>query len=158
MSKKGEAMNILHSLTLSLSSSVQSYTKSRQNSLHETISPTEKETLIKPIAGIQVSLSDKGLEKLAEEKQTLGEKIKETLTPKDSEKVKDKAERENDALDKIIDNIKEKIKEVKKELQSLQNDKSENAQKTRKLLNSQLTTLNGALMSMIGKKLELTKS
>ncbi|WP_286232686.1 hypothetical protein [Thalassotalea sediminis] len=119
---------------------------------------TEQVSAKAEVPNAKVSISDNALEKLAQEQQALGKKLGEQLTSTASESSEDKAvsdESELEKIDKLIEKIKEQIEQKQREINALNNDKSEQAEEQRKLLSSELTALNGTLISLIGKKLEL---
>jgi uncharacterized protein (DUF305 family) len=99
-----------------------------QNNLQSATSSTE------------VNISHEARDKLAQQLQA--EKVEE-----------EKNESDTEFLDKMIDQIQEQIKEIKQELRKLNNDNVKEVQQEKKMLESQLSSLNGTLLSLYGKKI-----
>lgn len=107
-----------------------------------------------PSASTQVDISPEAKDKLAQEKNELGQKLAQQLHPDGVEDTKEsKSDVDLEFLDKLIEQTKEQIEEVQQELRELNNDNSEQAQQEKKMLQSQLISLNGTLLGLFGKKL-----
>ena len=103
----------------------------------------------------KLDISSEAREKLTIEVQAQKDKITQQL--KDSAKAsveESKDDSENDYLDQLIEQIQEQIKEIKQKLHSLDRENSEQSRQEKKMLESQLMSLNGTLMSLFGKKLK----
>jgi len=109
--------------------------------------------------GIVLNISSEGREKLAKENKELGKELAQQLHDKTNNTAKE-AEKTNekDPVDKLISDIQQQIDEIKEKLQALENDESEEAVEQRKALEAQLTSLNGTLMELIGKKMNEVKA
>ncbi len=105
----------------------------------------------KAIASSHVNISPEAREKLAQEQSELGHKLAQQLESDNIEE--EKNESDTEFLDKMIEKIQEQIKEVQQELRKLNNDNSEEVQQERKMLESQIMSLNGTLFGLFGKKL-----
>jgi chromosome segregation ATPase len=88
----------------------------------------------------EVNISHEARDKLAQQLQA--EKVEE-----------EKNESDTEFLDKMIDQIQGQIKEIKQELRKLNNDNAKEVQQEKKMLESQLSSLNGTLLSLYGKKI-----
>ena len=88
----------------------------------------------------EVNISHEARDKLAQQLQA--EKVEE-----------EKNESDTEFLDKMIDQIQEQIKEIKQELRKLNNDNAKEVQQEKKMLESQISSLNGTLLSLYGKKI-----
>ncbi|MEW6991022.1 hypothetical protein AADZ91_10070 [Colwelliaceae bacterium 6441] len=101
-----------------------------------------------------VILSFEGLEKLKEEEGSLNKRIGRQIY-EDYKKDRAKSEQsDKDPIDELIDNLKEKITDLNKKIKSLRYDNSNGAKLNSRMLNAQLVTLNGTLMSLMGKKIQ----
>ncbi len=99
----------------------------------------------------QVNISPQAREKLALEQSEQGPKLAQQLQTDNIEE--EKNESDTEFLDKMIEKTQEQIKEIQRELRELNNDNSKEVQQERKMLESQLTSLNGTLLGLFGKKL-----
>jgi hypothetical protein len=106
-------------------------------------------------SGVQVNISKQGhqaQEKYAQDKAKLGQKISNQLRANNN-KDDQVEEKSSDPFELAIALIKEQIREVKLQLEKLENDDSEVADKQREILNAQLIELNGQLLSTYEKKM-----
>lgn len=102
-----------------------------------------------------LSISQEARDKLQQEQREIGKKLGEQLTTAKPDKTEtENQDSEITLLDKLIKEVKEQIKETQRKLAQLQNDKSDQAAEKRKLLEAQLMSLNGTLISLIGKKIK----
>lgn len=102
----------------------------------------------------QVNISPEARDKLAQEQSELGQKLAQQLHPDSVEDTKEnKSDVDTEFLDKLIEQTKEKIKEVQQERRALNSDNSEQGQQEKRMLDSQLMSLNGTLLGLFGKKL-----
>ncbi len=88
----------------------------------------------------QVNISPEAREKLAEQLQAENNE-------------EEKNEIDTEFLDKMIEQIQEQIKEIQQELRKLNSDNGKEVQQEKKMLESQLSSLNGTLLGLFGKKL-----
>ncbi len=135
--------------------------KPRSTSQAMTITSVESEEmnsiLEKAQPGIQVNISKEAQqaqeqEKQAQEKHKLGQEIANQLRANNNkdEKVEEKSD---NPFDRVIAMIKEQIREVKLQLEKLEGDDSEAADKQREMLNAQLLELNGQLLAAYEEKM-----
>lgn len=107
-----------------------------------------------PSDSIQVNLSPEARDKLAQEQSELGQKLAQQLHPDSIEETKESESNvDTEFLEKLIEQTEEQIKEVQQERRELNNDNSEQAQQEKRMLDSQLVSLNGTLLGLFGKKL-----
>ncbi len=110
-------------------------------------------------SGAQVNISQAGKTKLEQEQSEIGKSIAEQINEQSQTNTDEiKSATEQNRLDKMIKEVKEQLKSVQQELSKVKNSRFEDSDKKENLLRSQLITLNGTLIALIGKKMETLKS
>lgn len=92
---------------------------------------------------------------LAEDKVSISKAAISAYRDKQTENTNDSGNRtmENSINDNFIESITKQIEALKQEINQIRYDKSKAAQRTKKMLQFQLNTLNASLMDLLGKKL-----
>jgi len=104
---------------------------------------------------IKVNISPQAQEKLEQEKNDISQKLGLQKENSKAEKTKEnKSDTETKSLDKLIGDTQERIKEIQEKIRRLKGKNTEEVQQERKMLESQIMSLNAILISLFGKKLE----
>lgn len=90
---------------------------------------------------------------LADEKLTISEEALSLFRQNPTEK-SDTASAQEATNNKLLEQIKEQIEAVRQQLSRIKNDKGEEAEKQRRQLQMQLTTLSASMLDLLGKKLD----